>query len=318
MNTYLIVSETIYNIEEKLKELKNGIDNIITFNMNENTMDEVLQEASYFSMFDDKKCIVVRNAKLFGSSKNSDSNKSKEDANKLLKYLENENSNSKLIFIYNGKIDTKKKVYNIINDNNNAFVYKKLTKTEMKNELNRIVLNKNYKIDDVSLWYIINNTLGNFDLAINELNKIMIYYSEPTKIKYEDVVALTAKSIEDNNFKFVEAIINRDLDNSLKLLNESKILKIEPNVILSLIYREFKLMLNIMLYEKNKYIKNDILKEMGIAEWQYNKIKNNLNLYNEREIKEEIVKLSILDYKYKSGLINKDVLLVNYIIDLCS
>jgi len=59
------------------------------------------------------------------------------------------------------------------------------------------------------------------------------------------------------------------------------------------------------------------LSELKIADWQYNKIKNNIRNYNEREIKEEIVKLSNIDFKYKSGLINKDVLLTGYIIDLC-
>ncbi|MBQ8902274.1 MAG: DNA polymerase III subunit delta [Bacilli bacterium] len=317
MNTYLIVSETIYNIEEKLKELKNGIDNIITFNMDENTIDEILEEASYFSMFDDKKCVVVKNAKIFGSSKSSDTNKAKEDINKLLKYLDEENKNTKLIFIYNGKADSKKKIYNLLKNNGNVFSFPSMTKTDMKNELNKIVTNNGYKIDDTSLWYIINNTLGNFDLAINEIKKIMIYYSNPTTIKYEDVVGLTSKTLEDNNFKLIDSIISRNLEDSLKLLNEAKILKVEPNVILSLLYREFRLMLSVLLYEKNKYSHDEVLSNLRLQEWQYSKVKNNLRIYNEREIKEEIVKLSNIDYKLKSGLVNRDTVLISYIMDLC-
>ena len=316
MNTYLIVSETIYNIEEKLKELKNGIDNIITFNMDENTIDEILEEDSYFSMFDDKKCVVVKNAKIFGSSKSSDTNKAKEDINKLLKYLDEENKNTKLIFIYNGKADSKKKIYNLLKNNGNVFSFPSMTKTDMKNELNKIVTSNGYKIDDTSLWYIINNTLGNFDLAINEIKKIMIYYSTPTTIKYEDVVGLTSKTLEDNNFKLIDSIISRNLEDSLKLLNEAKILKVEPNVILSLLYREFRLMLSVLLYEKNKYFHDEVLSNLRLQEWQYSKVKNNLRIYNEREIKEEIVKLSNIDYKLKSGLVNRDTVLISYIMDL--
>ena len=317
MNTYLIVSETLYNINNKLKELTSDIPIIVNFNMNENSMEEILQEASYFSMFDDKKCIIVKNAKIFGSSKSSESNKTKEDITKLLKYLENENSNTKLIFIYNGKCDSKKKIYNIIKNAGNLFLYNNMSKTEMKNELLKIVTNNKYKIDDKSLWYIINNTLGNFDLCINELNKIFLYYSNPCYINYDDVINITSKSIEDNNFKLIDSIINRNLDNSLKLLNDIKVLKVEPTIILSMLYREFRLMLSILLYEKNNYDHYDILKELNIADWQYNKIKNNLRGYNLREIKEEIVKLSNIDYQYKSGLINKDVVLINYILESC-
>ena len=77
-------------------------------------------------------------------------------------------------------------------------------------------------------------------------------------------------------------------------------------------------MLSVLIYEKKKFPASDILKILNIADWQYQKIKNNLRLYNEREIKEEIINLSNLDYKYKSGLVSKDVLLVGYILDLCS
>lgn len=318
MNTYLIVSETNYNIDNKLNELKKDIDNIIVFNMDENSMDEILEEASYFSMFDDKKCIIVKNAKLFGSSKSADSTKSKTDSEKLIKYLANENRNTRLIFTFSGKVDSKKKIYNILKENGNTFEYKNLTKTDMKNELAYVFNKEGYKIDDSSLWYIINNTLGNFDLAVNEAKKIMIYYSKPVKINYTDVVMLTAKSIEENNFKLIDSIISRNLETSLKCLQESKILKIEPTMILSLIYREFKLMYLIYLYEKNGYDHKEILSNLGIADWQYNKIKNNLRTYNIREVKEEIIKLSELDFKLKSGLINKDVVLSSYIIDLCS
>lgn len=317
MNTYLVVSETIYHIDSALKELKNGIDNVITFNLDENTLDEVLEEASYFSMFDDKKCIIVKNAKFFGTSKTADTKKSKEDADKLLKYLENENKNTKLVFICNGKADTKKKIYSIIKENNNLKVFPGMTKTEMKNELLKIVTLNKYKIEDKSLWYIINNSLGNFDLAYQEIKKIMTYYGESVEIKYEDVIALTSKTIEENNFKLVDSIITKDLDNALKNLDDAKILKVEPSVIISLLGREFRFMLSTILYEKNKYTYSDILKELHLAEWQYQKVINNLRIYNEKEIKEEIIKLSDLDYKLKSGLINKDIVLITYILDLC-
>ena len=317
MNTYLIVSETIYFINKTLDKIKNGIENVVTFNLDEDSIEEVLEEASYFSMFDEEKCIIVKNAHFFSSSKTGDSKKSKEMSTKLLNYLENENKNTKLIFI-TAKVDTKKKIYTILNNSGNVFASPNMTKTDMKNELLKYVNSKNYKIEDKSLWHIINNSLNNFDLCINEINKIMIYYSNPCNIKYEDVLNLVSKTIEDNIFKLVDSIIERDLSSSLKLLADSKILKTDPNIILSLLYREFKLMLSILIMEKNRVSKNNILGELKLAPWQYDKVINHLRMYNERELKEEIVKLSLLDYKNKSGLINKDVILTNYIMDLCS
>lgn len=312
MNTYLIVSETIYKTKEILKELTKDIANIITFNMQENSINEILEEASYFSMFNDKKCIIVKNAKIFSSEKSN-----KEDLEKLEKYLDNENKNTILIFIYNGKCDSKRKVYNKIKSAGNLYIVNNMTRTDIKNELLKYVNSKKYKIDDKSLWYIINNTLGNYDISINELDKIMMYYSKPSQINYNDVINLTSKLIIDNNFKLIDSIISKDLENSIYLLEDLKILKIEPSIIISLLYRKFKLMLSIIIYKELKYSKEDILKNLKLAEWQYNKVYDNLNKYNKKEIKNEIIKLSNIDYQYKSGLLNRDIVLIKFIVELC-
>ncbi len=313
MKTYLLVSETNYFIKEKLKELTNNITNIITFNLEFNTLDEVLEEASYFSMFNDEKCLIVKNATFF-SAKKKETNKNKEDTDKLIEYLNNPNPCVTLIFITDS-IDSKKKVCNILKDN--TFIYPKLKRTYMKNELQKIVNQKGYKIDDNSLWYIINNSLGNFDIAINEINKIFMYYNKKGNIEYFDVMKLTSKTYEENNFKLVDSIIARDLDLSLQYLDEAKTMGIEPNVIISLLYREFKLMLSTLLYENKHINQNEILSNLKLAPWQYEKVRNNLRNYKIWEIKDEIKYLSNIDYEIKSGLINIDIILIKYIYHLC-
>ena len=316
MKTYLIGIETNYFINEKLKELINDNSNVISFNLDENKLDEVLEEASYFSMFNEEKCLIVKNAYFFGSNKKSDSNKSKTDSDKLLTYLDDPNPNVKLIFIYNGVIDTKKKIYHLLKEHNNVFIYKKLTKTEMKNTLLEIVNQKGYKIEDKSLWYIINNSLGNMDIAINEITKIMLYYNKKCLIEYNDVVNLTAKTMEENNFKLVDSILANDLECSMKLMEEAKLFKVDENIILSLLYREYKLMLYTILYKESGLKESEILTNLNLAPWQYEKVNNNLRNYNKKEIEEEIKYLSELDYKLKSGNINKDTIVINYILHL--
>ncbi len=317
MNTFLIVSETIYQMDKTLESLKNGITNVITFNLNENTLDDVLTEASYFSMFDERKCIIAKNANFFASTKGTETKKTKEQIDKLLKYLENENKNTRIIFTLLGSADSKKSIYKKFEENNTLYTFKKMTKTDMKNELSKIVNEKGYKIDDKSLWYIINNSLNNFDLSYNELNKIMLYYGKKSNILYEDVIKLTSKSLENNNFKLVDSIMSRNLEEALKFLDEMKVFKVEPSAIISLLGREFKLMLSSTLYEENKYSYQSILKELHLAEWQFQKVINNKRNFTKKEMEQELIKISDLDYKLKSGLIDKDIVLITYILDLC-
>ena len=105
-----------------------------------------------------------------------------------------------------------------------------------------------------------------------------------SEIKYNDVEILTSKSISENNFKLVDSIVSRNLDEALKNLEEAKILKVEPSVIIALLGREFRLMLSVILYEENKYAYQDVLRELKLADWQYQKIINNLRLYKKEQI----------------------------------
>ena len=67
-NVYLISSNSFHLMEEELKKILK--DNPYTsFDLNAVELDDVLEEASYFSLFDDKKYMVVKNAQIFGASK---------------------------------------------------------------------------------------------------------------------------------------------------------------------------------------------------------------------------------------------------------
>ena len=62
---------------------------------------------------------------------------------------------------------------------------------------------------------------------------------------------------------------------------------------------------------------DEIASNLKLAPWQLDKVHNNLRLYKKWEIEDEIKYLSQMDYFYKSGLINRDVVLINYIFHIC-
>ena len=77
-NVYLISCNSIYMMEDEIKKIVK--DNIYsTFDLNSCELDDVLEEANYFSLFDEAKYMVVKNANLFLASKK------KEKKRKLMK-----------------------------------------------------------------------------------------------------------------------------------------------------------------------------------------------------------------------------------------
>ena len=172
-------------------------------------------------------------------------------------------------------------------------------------------------IDEESIKYIISNSLNNYDLIMMEIEKLILYYNKPSKINYNDVLNISARNINTNNFLFVDAIVNNDLEKSLNLYNDLKIMKVEPTVLISLIARDFRIMYNIktMLNENaNEYT---ILNELGLMDWQLNKYLQKVFPYKLEELKNILINLANLDLNIKKGKIDRFLGLELFILNMC-
>ncbi len=321
-NVYLICSNSFHLMEDELKKILK--DNPYTsFDLNAVELDDVLEEASYFSLFDDKKYMVVKNAQIFGASKR----KSKEDDTeetsvskkdeKLLNYLESPNTNTVLIFMMNGKADSKKKICKIIKDRYKFIQIEDLKPKDIVSKVEKALKEDGYKIDSNTSYYIVNNALNNYDLAINEVEKIKLYYGKGCTVKYDDVINIVSKNIEDNNFKFIDTIISRDIKESFKIFDDLMIQKVEPIMLMSMIAKEIRNMLLVkkMMNNRNKKEMMDIL---GLKwDFQMDKLINNSYSYKEKQLENYLVMLSDLDYKIKRGKISNKLALEMFIFEIC-
>ncbi len=86
MKVYLINGESYLLINEKVNEIVKENKNISIFDSSVNSIEEAIIEAGYFSMFDEEKFIIVKNANFFGSKKLKDS-----ENELLINYLDHPN-----------------------------------------------------------------------------------------------------------------------------------------------------------------------------------------------------------------------------------
>ena len=322
-NVYLICSNSFYLLEDELKNILK--DNPYTsFDLNAVELDDVLEEAAYFSLFDDKKYMVVKNASIFGASKkkakeedNGDEEKVSKKDEKLLQYLNAPNDNTVLIFVYNGKADTKKKICKIIKDRYKFIQIDDLKPKDIQLRIEKSLKNDGYKVDSNTSYYIVSNALNNYDLAMNEIEKIKLYYGKGCTIKYDDVINIVSKNIEDNNFKFIDTVISKDIKESFKLFDDLMMQKVEPIMLMSMLAKEIR---NMLLAKKmlNTKSKKEIMEVLGLRfDFQVDKLINNCYSFKEKQLEEYLVLLSDLDYKIKRGKISNKLALELFIMNLC-
>lgn len=312
MRVYLINGESYILINEKLNEIVGDSKNITTFDLSVNTLEDVIIEAGYFSMFESEKFIIVKNAPYFGSSC-----KKETEIEQLINFLEREYENTTIIFLTSDKIDSRKKITKLIKDKYNLTVIPNLKPYEIENKLRDYFKKSSFNIDSSTIKYIIENSLNNYDIVMSEVSKIMLYYKDSNNINYNDIENIVSKSINTNNFLFVDAIVDNDLEKSLDLLNDLKIMKVEPTMILSLIARDFRIMLNIKNLLANDKREYEIMNELSLQDWQLDKYLKKIFPYKIKELESILLKLSKIDLDIKSGKKDKFIALELFILDIC-
>ena len=102
---YLLYGENVFLIKQYINDLikKEKMDevNINRYNLDNDILSKVIEDASTISLFDNQKLIIVDNCSYFNRVKNSD-----DDIALLNSYLTNYNPNTIMIFIsHNPTID---------------------------------------------------------------------------------------------------------------------------------------------------------------------------------------------------------------------
>ncbi len=306
MNIHLITSNSFKIIKENIKKIA-GENNLLIFNMEEQTIENLLEEIFYPSLEQTKKFILVKNADFLTSNKKTEIN-----LDPLINYLNNPDENVILIFV-NDSVDSRKKIVKLIKEKYN-FINNELDYKNIYNYLNNYVKKHNFIIDYETINYLVSIYGLNYDLIVNELDKLFLYFENSTNIKFREAKDIVSKPLNDNNFKFVEAVINKRINEMYEYLNDLKVYKVEPITLIILLAREFRLIYYIKKLEKNN--SKEIMSILGLAEWQINKLHKASFNFTEKEILKHLHTLSIMDEKIKSGKIDKNIALTTVLLNI--
>lgn len=300
---YLLVSNSYHILDEEIKKIvKDEKYEVIDYL--KTTLEDIVMEASYSDLFSNKKILVIKNATFFST---------KIDTTALDKYLLNINPNTILIFTCNN-IDERLKIVKTFKDSYNYKINNILYQKDIVNKLIEIAKKNDYNLSIESAIYISKSSLDNYDIAYNNLEKIFLYYNKPCKINESDVINLVSVSLEENNFKFIESVINNDTENAFKILNDLKIKKIEPLSLFNLLAREYRLML-ILKEEYQKKSRSYIMKLLNIRDWQLEKLLKQASRYNREYLEDKLIEICEYDYQIKTGKIDKFLALELFILN---
>lgn len=307
----------LYGTEQFLinKEIKNIIDklkiddiNISKYDLEVNTIKEILEDANTLSLFSTNKLIIVEKSFVF-----SRTTKKIDYIELLEEYLKNPNKDVTIIFINNNEnIDNVKKIVKYIKDNG---VIKEFNPLKNSNSIVKTMFD-DYKISSSDIEYLINRIGNNLEIIYQEIEKLKMYKLDDKIITRKDIDDLTVENINIDIFKFVDDIINKNKENAIKTYKELLKLNEEPIKIITLLASKFRLMYQASVLSKKGYTEDDISEILKTHKYPVHLAIVAGYKYNPKILLKYLEDLADLDIGIKSGEKDKNLSLELFILEL--
>ena len=298
---YVLYGENDIEIDKYIDGLvkKNSIDTVIKYSYKETKVKSVLEECSYTDLFGNKKLVVMYEADfLTGSTSLNDE--------ALLDYINMPNED--VIFVLKSvteKLDERKKVVKLLKEKAKVIEFKLLNEKTLKPYVDNYFKTRKYYISVDAVDEIARRLGPNSKAVDKELEKLLLYRIDKKEISLSDVKCLVTKYEENNAFKLVDALIDKDKGRVFTLYKKLKEEKEEPVKLLTLLANNFRLILSCQILINdgfNKYKITSLLKEHP---YRVELAINNSFSIDREELKRIIKLLGSIDYKIKTGSLDK-------------
>ncbi|MBQ6495481.1 MAG: DNA polymerase III subunit delta [Bacilli bacterium] len=309
-NFYILYGEDKSIIENELNILlkKENKQDIIKYSLDNTKIEDIIEDASMISMFSNKKIILIENSNFLGASKSLD------NIEILENYINNYNPNTYIIFIANiEKVDTRKKIYKLINKTGTIIECNKKDNTYIINFINNYLKENKYKLNDIN--YFLNIVGTNLDNIKNELDKLFMYKIEDKTINNEDINKICLKNIEEEVFVLTDSIIAKDKNKALNLLKDFLNKNYEEITLLIMLANQFRFLFQVKRLENKSINYNEIAKILEVNPYRVKYTERKIYNYSEKEITDKIKELAKYDHDIKLGLIDKKLALELFILN---
>lgn len=278
----------------------NKLDDINISKYNEDdSVNNIIEDAKTISLFDDKKLIIVENELLFSSKKTI-------DTAELEQYVSNYNPNTILIFVVKSDtLDTRRKLYKLIKEKGKIEQFSKIT------NLNTYVKNlfDGYNINYNAINLFIKRVGNDLNNLSNEAEKIKIYKINDKIITDKDIIDCTHERIDINIFKFIDNIINTNKKESITTYKEMLKVGEEPIKIIVMLANQFRLMYQVKVLVSKGYTEDDIASLLNSKKYPVHLAIQKGYRYSSDILLKHLEELADLDIKIKSGDIDKNLAL---------
>lgn len=296
MNIFIIESDDSIVIKTRINEIlkKNNIDTscVISYDMSEKSIDDVIVELDTYNFLEPSKVIVCENSYFLTSSRTKST--VEHNLKKLKNYILNPQKENFLILCCD-KLSDRKEIKDLISSN--VEILSSFISIE---KLIRLQLD-GYKMPYDVINYLVDYCLNDNEKILTSLEALKNYKFEEKIITKEDIDKIILRSYQEDIFDLVNAIAKRNSKKAFDIY--SRLIQKEKDSvgIIASIANQMRMLYTTKVLLKEGYSEEKIARTIGVKPKAISIANENSRAFTEDELLFFLEELAELDIKIKTG-----------------
>jgi len=266
--------------------------NVDIFNGRDAGADEIINAAETLPFLSERRLVAVRDSQLFTAGR-------KADSDRLAEYLAQTPDYTVIIFVET-EIDKRGRMYKSVAEFGAAIEFGSPPDNELTRWLVKIAEKGGKRLSHGTAAALLRHVSGSMEDYATEMAKL-ISFADGDEITISDIEAVCTKSLEAKIFDLVDAIGNKNPETALLMYTNLIFAKESPFDIMSMIARQFRLILQCGHLRKKGLSSAQIAAQLSQREFAARKCVDQSANFTERRLLDALNDCLKTDYNIKTG-----------------
>lgn len=304
---YLICGEETYLCKQAKDKLKNALsspDDTMNYSYYEGkkiNLSEVADLAMTLPFFQEKRLLILEESGLFKNSPDD-----------MVALISNLPDTTCMVFV-ESEVDKRSRLYKAVQKYGYVANLNTPDEKTLMVWISSILKQEKKQIKESVLRYFLERTGTDMEHVKQELDKLCAYILDREEITIEDVQAITTQITTSKIFDMLEAIVKGNQQVAIDYYYDLLALKEPPMRILSLLVRQFNLILQITQMDNCSIPRSEIARQVSIPSFVVGKYLEQGRRYNRQSLEEILLKCADMEEAVKTGRMT-DVIAVELLI----
>jgi DNA polymerase-3 subunit delta len=308
---YVYYGKDGYIIKQKTNQLitKFAIDefNVTTYDMEETDIEDAINDAATIPFLSERKMVVVKNA-YFLSTDMSKRKEIKHNLDALHRYIEHPSQET--IFVIQvpyDKLDARKAITKFIQKNATTEECTPLKEQDLRGWVRRQLGKHGIGIDADAMEELLKRVENNTEVLVSETTKLVFYAEDMHQVNVETIKKVITKNVEDNVYEITNNLLENNRGKALEIYNDLVMHSEDPLRILGILVNKYREILHTKLLMEAGTEKAEISDYFNATSGRTYYIMKNARSVRKDIVEDQLAKLEDLDYKIKTGQIDKKI-----------